>query len=72
MLSTQQTISPETEQDKDSPFQFIKDPYIAEFLNMPEDLEGKESVLENAIIGNLQKFLLELVKVFRLLQGRCV
>ncbi len=63
LLSTQQT-NPDPEQDKHSLFNFIKDPYIAEFLNIPEDLEGKESVLENALIGNLQKFLLELGKGF--------
>lgn len=63
LLSTQQT-NPDTEQDKHSLFNFIKDPYIAEFLNIPEDLEGKESGLENALTANLQKFLLELGKGF--------
>jgi predicted nuclease of restriction endonuclease-like (RecB) superfamily len=43
---------------------FIKDPYVLEFLNVPEDLSGKEDVLELAIINNLQKFLLELGKGF--------
>lgn len=37
---------------------FIKDPYILEFLNLPENSTSKESVLENALIENLQKFLL--------------
>ncbi|MFN3665957.1 MAG: YhcG family protein [Sediminibacterium sp.] len=46
------------------PTDFIKDPYIAEFLNIPENLTGKESDLENALINNLQKFLLELGKGF--------
>ncbi|MCL2282536.1 MAG: PDDEXK nuclease domain-containing protein [Fibromonadales bacterium] len=45
---------------------FIKDPYILEFLNVPEDLTGKETLLENALISNLQKFLLELGKGFSL------
>lgn len=44
--------------------EFIKDPYVLEFLNLPENIEGKESTLENAIITNLQKFLLELGKGF--------
>jgi hypothetical protein len=35
-----------------------------EFLNVPEDLRGKETVLENVLIANLQKFLLELGKGF--------
>ncbi|MFI3242603.1 MAG: PDDEXK nuclease domain-containing protein [Alphaproteobacteria bacterium] len=43
---------------------FIKDPYVLEFLDVPEDLSGKESVLEQALINNLQKFLLELGKGF--------
>ena len=44
--------------------EFIKDPYVLEFLNLPENIEGKESVLETALINNLQKFLLELGKGF--------
>ena len=43
---------------------FIKDPYVLEFLNLPEDLSGKESLLEAALISNLQQFLLELGKGF--------
>lgn len=63
LLSTQQT-NPDVTVEKHHPFNFIKDPYIAEFLDVPEDLTGKESVLEKALIGNLQKFLLELGKGF--------
>ena len=44
--------------------EFIKDPYVLEFLDLPENIEGKESTLESALITNLQKFLLELGKVF--------
>jgi len=43
---------------------FIKDPYVLEFLDVPEDLTGKETLLENALISDLQKFLLELGKGF--------
>ena len=66
LLSTQQKDSIETVSDSENydPVDFIKDPYVAEFLNVPEDLKGKESLLENALIGNLQKFLLELGKGF--------
>jgi len=46
------------------PTDLIKDPYVLEFLNVPEDLSGKESVLEHAIISHLQKFLLEMGKGF--------
>lgn len=43
---------------------FIKDPYVLEFLNLPEELKGKESLLEQTIISNLQNFLLEMGKGF--------
>ncbi len=43
---------------------FIKDPYVLEFLNLPEDLSGKESLLEATLISNMQGFLLELGKGF--------
>ena len=44
--------------------EFIKDPYVLEFLDLPGNIEGKESALELALINNLQKFLLELGKGF--------
>ena len=47
-----------------NPSGFIKDPYVLEFLDVPEDLIGKENVLEQALINDLQKFLLELGKGF--------
>jgi predicted nuclease of restriction endonuclease-like (RecB) superfamily len=43
---------------------FIKDPYVLEFLQLPESGQLKESRLEQAIIDELQKFLLELGKGF--------
>jgi predicted nuclease of restriction endonuclease-like (RecB) superfamily len=64
LLSTQkQEILPAIA-EKYNPADFIKDPYVTEFLNVPEDLKGKESLLETALINNLQKFLLELGKGF--------
>ena len=49
-----------------SPYQnkleFIKNPVIAEFLGMQEDTSYLESDLEQCIIDNLQKFLMELGK----------
>ena len=38
----------------------VKDPYILEFLGLPEQYTYSESELETRIIDNLQKFLLEL------------
>lgn len=44
--------------------EFIKDPYVLEFLQLPEAGRLKERHLEQAIIDELQKFLLELGKGF--------
>jgi predicted nuclease of restriction endonuclease-like (RecB) superfamily len=43
---------------------FNKDPYVLEFLQLPESGQLRESDLEQAIIDELQKFLLELGKGF--------
>ena len=42
--------------------EFIKDPVIAEFLELPQDKSFLESDLEQAIISNLEKFIMELGK----------
>ncbi|MBU4501697.1 MAG: DUF1016 family protein [Nanoarchaeota archaeon] len=42
----------------------IKDPYVLEFLKIPEDYKYSEKELEQKIIDNLQMFLLELGKGF--------
>ena len=42
--------------------EFIRNPVIAEFLGMQENTSYLESDLERAIIGNLQRFLMELGK----------
>lgn len=47
-----------------SPEDFIKDPYVLEFLNLPSDTGFLEKDLEAAIIQKLQQFLLELGKGF--------
>ena len=46
-------------QDK---LEYIKSPVIAEFLGLGENTDYLESTLENAILDNLQKFLLEMGK----------
>ncbi|MDO4290610.1 MAG: PDDEXK nuclease domain-containing protein [Eggerthellaceae bacterium] len=53
--------------EKTSEFQanrleFIKNPVVAEFLGVPQDKRHTESDLEQAIISNLQQFLMELGK----------
>jgi predicted nuclease of restriction endonuclease-like (RecB) superfamily len=49
---------------QNQPSDFVKDPYVLEFLGIPESHATLERDMEQAIIGNLQKFLLELGKGF--------
>lgn len=46
----------------EKPEDIVKDPYILEFLGLPEESNYSESVLEQKIIDRLQAFLLELGK----------
>jgi predicted nuclease of restriction endonuclease-like (RecB) superfamily len=47
-----------------TPYQVIKNPYVFEFLGIPEKSEYTENQLETALINHLQTFLLELGKGF--------
>jgi len=49
---------------KAAPDEFIKDPYVLEFLKIPENATYSEKQIETAIITHLQKFLLEMGKGF--------
>ena len=67
MLKTQDKTGIEDEMKRlTSPYQdkleFVKNPVIAEFLGMQEDVSYHESDLEQCIIDNLQKFMMELGK----------
>jgi hypothetical protein len=57
MLENTAALSP-------SPRDFIRDPVVLEFLDLPSHSSLRESRLEQAIIGKLQHFLLELGKGF--------
>jgi len=48
----------------EKPTDLFKDPYILEFLNLPEQYQYSESEFESAIIDKLEHFLLELGKGF--------
>ncbi|MFA6224537.1 MAG: PDDEXK nuclease domain-containing protein [Desulfomonilaceae bacterium] len=52
----------EAREDKEClrPVDIIKDPYVLEFLDIPESAKLSENDLENALISYLQDFLLEL------------
>ena len=62
LLSSQasQSFTPNTS----AHLEFIKDPYVLEFLQLPETGQLKENKLEQAIVNELQKFLLEMGKGF--------
>ena len=47
-----------------APEQFIRDPYVLEFLDLRDYPALRESTVEQAIIDNLQEFLLELGRGF--------
>lgn len=63
LLASQDKVSVREEaQDKllqVQPEEFIRDPYVLEFLNLKEYPGLREHVLETAIIDNLKNFLLE-------------
>ena len=50
-----------------NPATLIKDPYVLEFLDLPEDSSLHEEALETALINKLRQFLLELGKGFAFL-----
>jgi len=66
LLSSKTTddVAMASETQKKHVANFIKDPYVFEFLNLPYPLEATESEIEKALILNLQQFLLELGKGF--------
>lgn len=57
---THPTGKPETLPTRPSIHDFIKDPYVLEFLGLPENPAASETEVESAIISQLQSFLLEM------------
>lgn len=53
-----------TDAEKLSPDQLIKTPYVFDFLGLPDGMLGSESDLENALIGDLKTFIMELGRGF--------
>ena len=62
LLATQNKLT--TKSTTQNPQEFIKDPYIFEFLNIPQPITASEKEIETALLNNLQRFLLELGKGF--------
>lgn len=52
------------EQSQHDPREFIRNPAVLEFLNIPTSYSYNEQELEQSLINNLQQFLLELGKGF--------
>lgn len=52
------------EPQRKQPEDIIKDPYVLEFLGLPENMDFLEKNLEQALIDHMQKFLLELGRGF--------
>ena len=50
--------------EKSIPADFVKDPYVFEFLDIPQPIQASETQIEAALVQNLQMFLLELGKGF--------
>ena len=62
--SNPEKVMKSLEDSKPSIGDFIKDPYVFEFLNIPSPYVYSENQLETALIQHLQQFLLELGKGF--------
>ncbi|MCF0220219.1 MAG: DUF1016 domain-containing protein [Muribaculaceae bacterium] len=57
------SIAPPEQTDND-PLEYIKNPYVAEFLGFKRDEKHSETELEQALIDNLQQFIMELGRGF--------
>lgn len=57
-----QEMQEKTQTYQDDKLEFIKNPSVLEFLNLPTNMSYSEKELEKALIDNLQNFLLELGK----------
>ncbi|MCM4158440.1 DUF1016 domain-containing protein [Antarcticibacterium flavum] len=64
ILSSQSNIENTAETEAVSKLDFIKNPYVLEFLELPANLTHQEKDIEKGIIAHLQSFLLELGKGF--------
>lgn len=64
LSSKNKPLNPPADQEKQHPRDFIKDPFVFEFLNIPEPNNASEPEIEASLIRNLQQFLLEMGKGF--------
>ncbi len=67
VVANQVEIADTTHESQElTPEALLKDPCVAEFLNLRENLRGKEKKVEKRIINNIERFMLELGKGFAL------
>lgn len=59
VVDEMKTLTADYQKDK---YAFIKNPVVAEFLGLPQNMAFSETKLETAIINHLQKFIMELGK----------
>jgi predicted nuclease of restriction endonuclease-like (RecB) superfamily len=67
LLATQNNAVQTSDNNKDETqhlADFVKDPYVFEFLNIAQPISANEQEIETALLSNLQDFLLELGKGF--------
>lgn len=64
IIANKQIATTQNKEDNANISDFIKDPYVFEFLNIDEPTNANELKIETALIKNLQSFLLELGKGF--------
>ncbi len=62
--SVENEMLEKTKDFQNSPYEFIKNPTVLEFLNLPAHYSYTEAEFEKALIDNLQHFILELGKGF--------
>ncbi|MFN8488636.1 MAG: PDDEXK nuclease domain-containing protein [Caldilineaceae bacterium] len=59
-----QEMTAQTQSFENDKYEFIKNPYVLEFLRLPNNLTYTEKVIEEGLLRHLQDFLLELGKGF--------
>lgn len=63
-VQREDTAVPAPLQNESDPMEYIKNPMVAEFMGFHRDSNYSESQLEQALVNNLEKFILELGRGF--------
>lgn len=64
LAAQREDIAPPMPQNESNPLEYIKNPMVAEFMGFHRDNNYSESQLEQALVDNLEKFILELGRGF--------